>query len=71
MEEDAQLLAFEERAPRAVGAKEEAIRARFDISPIRYYQRLNILIDLPAAMEEFPQLTARLRRLRDAQVEPF
>ena len=62
---DARLLAFEERAPRSVGAKEEAIRAQLGISPVRYYQRLNLLIDVPAAMSAHPSLTARLRRIRD------
>ncbi|WIM70712.1 DUF3263 domain-containing protein [Corynebacterium suedekumii] len=62
---DARLLAFEERAPRSAGAKEEAIRAQLGISPVRYYQRLNLLIDVPAAMFAHPSLTARLRRIRD------
>mgnify|MGYP000883105700 FL=1 len=62
---DARLLAFEERAPRSAGAKEEAIRAQLGISPVRYYQRLNLLIDVPAAMSAHPSLTARLRRIRD------
>lgn len=62
---DARLLDFEEAAPRSLGAKEEAIRDRLGISPVRYYQRLNLLIDAPAAMAAHPVLTARLRRLRD------
>ena len=62
---DARLLEFEKRAPRSVGAKEEAIKAEFGISPVRYYQRLNVLIDVPAAMREHPHLTARLRRMRN------
>ncbi|MGD7001509.1 DUF3263 domain-containing protein [Corynebacterium halotolerans] len=62
---DARLLDFEEHAPRSLGAKEEAIRKQLGISPVRYYQRLNLLIDAPAAMAEHPVLTARLRRIRD------
>lgn len=62
---DARLLSFEERAPRSAGAKEEAIRAQLDMSPVRYYQRLNLLIDVPAAMAAHPSLMARLRRIRD------
>lgn len=64
-ESDARLLAFEERAPRSAGTKEEAIRAQLGISPIRYYQRLNLLIDVPAAMSAHPVLLSRLRRVRD------
>ncbi|AWB83045.1 DUF3263 domain-containing protein [Corynebacterium yudongzhengii] len=68
-ESDARLLEFERTAPRSVGAKEEAIRAQFDITPTRYYQRLNLLIDLDAAMAAYPTLTARLRRIRDRRAE--
>ncbi|AKK09776.1 DUF3263 domain-containing protein [Corynebacterium testudinoris] len=64
-ESDARLLAFEERAPRSAGTKEEAIRAQLGISPVRYYQRLNLLIDVPAAMSAHPVLLSRLRRVRD------
>lgn len=66
---DARLLAFEERAPRSVGAKEEAIRTELGMTPVRYYQRLNLLVDLPAAMAAYPVLTARLRRLRGRRAE--
>jgi hypothetical protein len=66
---DARILDFEKRSPRSIGAKEEAIRAELGISPVRYYQRLNLLIDLPAAMQEHPTLTARLRRIRDRRAE--
>lgn len=62
-----QLLRFEKHAPRALGAKEDLIRAELGISPIRYYQKLNKAIDDPMAMEQFPHLTARLRRLRDSR----
>ena len=59
------LLAFEETAPKSIGAKEDAIRTQLGLSPVRYYQRLNIAIDLPEVMAQYPQLTARLRRIRD------
>lgn len=62
---DARLLSFEEHAPRSAGAKEEAIRTRLEMSPVRYYQRLNLLIDVPEAMAAHPSLIARLRRIRD------
>ncbi|NLF91667.1 MAG: DUF3263 domain-containing protein [Corynebacterium marinum] len=62
---DARLLDFEERAPRSAGAKEELIRRQLGMSPVRYYQRLNLLIDVPAAMAAHPVLLGRLRRIRD------
>ncbi|MGP6174679.1 DUF3263 domain-containing protein [Corynebacterium sp. A21] len=66
---DARLLTFESGAPRSLGAKEEAIRRELGISPVRYYQRLNLLIDAPAAMAAHPVLMARLRRIRDQRAE--
>ena len=62
---DAAILDFEETAPRSIGHKEEAIRAQLDISPVRYHQRLNLLLDAPAAAQSHPLLVARLRRLRE------
>lgn len=62
---DLAVLDFEARAPRAVGAKEEAIRRDLGLAPVRYYQRLNILLDSPDALEARPQLVRRLQRLRD------
>lgn len=47
------------------GAKEAAIRDTFDISPTRYYQLKNALIDRPEAWAHDAQLVKRLRRLRD------
>lgn len=64
---DAAILEFESHAPRDIGAKEEAIRTQLDISPVRYHQRLNMLLDVPAAHSSYPLLVARLRRLRDAR----
>ncbi|MBC3185735.1 DUF3263 domain-containing protein [Corynebacterium sp. zg-331] len=62
---DARLLDFAQHAPRALGAREEAIRARLGISPVRYYQRLNLLIDDPEAMAAHPALVRRLAALRE------
>ncbi len=56
------ILEFEATAPRGTGAKEDAIRTAFGISPVRYYQRLNIIIDAPEAMKVNPTLVSRLRR---------
>ena len=44
--------------------KEQAIKEMFDLSPTRYYQVLNNVIDNPAALAEDPLLVRRLRRLR-------
>ncbi len=62
---DAEILDFERTWWRSPGAKEQTIRERFDMSPTRYYQVLNALIDNPAALASDPLLVKRLRRLRD------
>ena len=58
-------LAFEGEWRRHAGAKEEAIRAEFGLTPARYYQVLGRLIDTPDALEHDPMLVRRLRRRRD------
>lgn len=63
---DLTLLDFESTAPRSVGAKEDAIRSTLGMTPIRYYQRLNVLLDSPDALAARPQLVRRLQRIRDA-----
>lgn len=50
---------------RLPGAKEQAIRDRFDMSAARYHQLLNGLIDRPEAWAYAPATVKRLRRLRD------
>jgi hypothetical protein len=60
------MLEFERQWWRAPGAKEQAIRDRFGISPTRYYQALNSLLDLPQAISYDPTLVHRLQRLRGA-----
>ena len=62
---DAEILEFERSWWRSSGAKEQTIRERFDMSPTRYYQVLNALIDSPSALAADPLLVKRLRRLRD------
>ncbi len=62
---DAEILEFERTWWRSPGAKEQTIRESFDMSPTRYYQVLNALIDNPAALAVDPLLVKRLRRLRD------
>jgi hypothetical protein len=63
----AAILAFEAQWWKHPGAKEQAIRERFEMSPNRYYQVLNALIDRPAALAQDPVLVARLRRLRQSR----
>jgi len=61
---DAEILTFERQWWKFAGAKEQAIRDRFQMSATRYYQILNALIDKPAALAQDPLLVKRLRRLR-------
>jgi len=58
------VLDFENQWWRHAGAKEQAIRDTFDLSPTRYYQLVNALLDRPAALAYDPVLVKRLRRLR-------
>ena len=66
-EREVRILEFEARWWKHAGAKEQAIRDLFGLSATRYYQILNALIDLPAALEHDPMLVKRLRRLRTAR----
>lgn len=63
-ERDQAILEFERHWWKYAGAKETAIRDRFDMSSTRYYQVLNALIDRPEALAADPLLVRRLRRLR-------
>jgi Protein of unknown function (DUF3263) len=66
---DREILAFEEDWITHAGAKDEAVRERFDLTPTGYHQLLNRLIDLPAAEAHAPRLVRRLRRRRTARHE--
>ena len=61
---DREILEFERHWWKYAGAKEQAVREKFDMSSTRYYQVLNALIDRPEALEADPLLVRRLRRLR-------
>jgi uncharacterized protein DUF3263 len=63
-ERDTAILVFERQWWRNPGAKEQAIRAAFEIAATRYYQLLNELIDRPEALAFDPILVKRLRRQR-------
>jgi hypothetical protein len=62
-----EMLTFERHWWRQAGAKETAIRDRFGVTPTRYYQVLNALVDRPDALAADPLLVRRLRRLRRAR----
>jgi hypothetical protein len=66
-ERDGEILDFERQWWKYAGAKETAVREKFDMSSTRYYQVLNALIDRPEALEADPLLVRRLRRLRSAR----
>lgn len=66
-ERDRDILEFERQWWKYAGAKETAVREKFDMSSTRYYQVLNALIDRPEALEADPLLVRRLRRLRAAR----
>ncbi|GAA1864091.1 DUF3263 domain-containing protein [Brevibacterium marinum] len=58
------VLEFERRWWKYGGAKDHAIRERFDMSATSYFQILNSLLDNPAALASDPMLVKRLRRIR-------
>jgi hypothetical protein len=62
-----EVLDFERKWWQLGVSKELAIRERFAISPARYYQLLNRLIESPEALEYDPMLVRRLRRLREVR----
>jgi len=67
-DQQASILAFERQWWRYAGAKEQAIRDEFGMSPTRYYQTLNTLLDSADAMAHDPALVKRLRRLRASRL---
>ena len=58
------IIDFERQWWKHAGAKEQAIRERFSLSPTRYYQLLNALLDQPEALAYDAVTVSRLRRLR-------
>jgi hypothetical protein len=64
-ERDRNILDFECAWWQQAGGKEEAIRQTFGLSPARYYQLLNDLIDRRSALEYDPLLVKRLLRIRE------
>ena len=66
-ERDARILAFERQWWKYAGAKDQAVKEMFDLTPTRYYQVLNALIDTPEALAHDPMLVKRLRRMRSTR----
>ncbi|MDQ8704731.1 DUF3263 domain-containing protein [Streptomyces sp. LHD-70] len=66
-ERDRAVLALERQGWASPGVKERAIRERLGISPARYYQLLNALLDDPRALAHDPVTINRLRRVREAR----
>lgn len=66
-ERDWAILQFEKQWWRFEGAKQAAIRAQFGLSPTRYYQVLNTLLDDPAALAAEPVVVRRLQRQRQSR----
>ncbi|MDQ6657580.1 MAG: DUF3263 domain-containing protein [Actinomycetota bacterium] len=64
---DRDVLLFERQWWQFAGAKEQAIKEMFDLSPTRYYQVLNAVIDNPGALAYDPLLVRRLRRMRQSR----
>lgn len=63
-----EILAFERQWWKYAGAKEQAIRELFDMSPTRYYQLLNNLLEKQEAIQVDPMLIKRLRRQRSVRL---
>ena len=58
------ILDFEAQWWQYVGNKEHEIVRRFEMSAVRYTQKLNNLLDDPEALAHNPILVNRLRRIR-------
>ena len=64
-ERDRAVLDFERSWWTHAGPKEVAIRERLDLSPARYYQVLNGLLESAEAIAYDPLVVHRLRRRRE------
>jgi hypothetical protein len=63
-ERDRAILSFEQSWWQQPGSKAAAISQRFGLSPTRYYQLVNALLDDPDALTADPLVVRRLRRAR-------
>ncbi|EIV27762.1 Fis family transcriptional regulator [Mycobacteroides abscessus subsp. abscessus] len=60
----AEVLEFERIWWKQPGTKENAIREKFGLSPVRYYQKLNRILESEDALKSDPVTVNRLRRIR-------
>lgn len=65
-EQDRAILELEKQWWRYAGAKQQVIRDELGLTPTRYYQILNALLDDPAALLAEPVVIRRLQRQRQA-----
>lgn len=61
---DMAILALEAQWWKTAGGKEDAIRDQLGLTPVRYYQRLNQLVDTQGALAHDAVTVNRLRRIR-------
>ncbi|WSC25084.1 DUF3263 domain-containing protein (plasmid) [Streptomyces sp. NBC_01766] len=61
------VLALAARTFSSPGPRDRAIREELGVSPTRYFQLLNALLDSPDAVAVAPVTVHRLRRLRDVR----
>ncbi|QDH47639.1 helix-turn-helix DNA binding domain protein [Gordonia phage Madeline] len=66
---DMRMLDFAELRWNHGGNQADAIRAEFDMSVTRFWQRVNSLLDDPEALAYAPQLVNRLRRIRSTRAQ--
>lgn len=64
-DQDRAVLDFEAKSFKSIHHKSEAIFNTFGHTATRHYQKVNSLLDNPAALEHNPALINRLRRQRD------
>ncbi|QDM56385.1 helix-turn-helix DNA binding domain protein [Gordonia phage Sidious] len=68
-DDDRAVLDFAARRWNRSGNQADAIRAEFDMSVTRFWQRVNTLLDDPEALAYAPQLVNRLRRIRSTRAQ--
>lgn len=66
-ETEKKMLYLEQGFFKYAGVKDTQINTVLGMSPTRYYQKLNQLIDDPRALAWDPMTVKRLQRLRDAR----
>lgn len=62
-----EVLRFERLRWVYMGAKESAIRERFDMTPVAYYGALARILEDPASLAVDAQIVRRLQRIREQQ----